>query len=105
MISKTGIGKMNEICFRCPSNLEETHLEMLSLWLDPDDVIQDDDHDGGALLARPKRTVSDHFRPATAQSDAKKTAEGNCTYMTCAKLSIFYFIPIPQCHYRGRRLQ
>ena len=65
---------------------------MLNLWLDPDDVIQDDDHDGGAL-PRPKRTVSDHFRPAGAESGAKKTAEGNCTYMTCAKLSIFLFHP------------
>ena len=50
--------------FRCPSNLEETHLEMLNLWLDPDDVIQDADGDNNEALPRPKRTVSDHFREA-----------------------------------------
>ena len=37
---------------------------MLNLWLDPDDVIQGEDGDGGGNDGpRPKRTVSDHFRP------------------------------------------
>ena len=35
---------------------------MLNLWLDPDDVIQGEDGDGRPRP--PKRTVSDHFRPA-----------------------------------------
>ena len=50
---------------------------MLNLWLDPDDIIQDDDNVGvnNDALPRPKRTVSDHFRPAAAKSDAKKTED------------------------------
>ena len=54
---------------------------MLNLWLDPEDVIQDDGNvcTKNDALPRPKRTVSDHFRPAAATaaaiSDTKKTAE------------------------------
>ena len=45
---------------------------MLNLWLDPDDVIQEDDSNANVdgVLPRPKRTVSDHFRAASKTTEA-----------------------------------
>ena len=50
---------------------------MLNLWLDPDDVIQEDESNANVdgVLPRPKRTVSDHFRAASKTPEAPQAPE------------------------------